>query len=175
MSRSPSARKSAKTSPRRQFFVDPKVQGTLLARGASYWLLTCLTVFLGLLVWQTVNGPARIFYKQLDAIWFRYAPVFVLLALLLPIFAYDVLRVSNRFVGPMVRMRRAMKKLARGEQVAPVVFRDNDFWQDFATDFNEFIATMQAHKSTDAAPTPRAETKPDRPTRDLQPTTGPSA
>jgi hypothetical protein len=50
---------------------------------------------------------------------------------------------SNRFVGPLVRLRRSMRKLARGEHVDPICFRDNDFWHDFANEFNAVAARVQ--------------------------------
>ena len=40
--------------------------------------------------------------------------------MLLPIVMMDVLRLSNRFVGPVKRLREGLKDLAQGKQVKPL-------------------------------------------------------
>ena len=70
------------------------------------------------------------FYRHLDDMWFHFGPALVASLVLLPIVVVDIIRLSNRFsAGPMVRMRRAMQNLAKGERVPPLQFRDNDFWK----------------------------------------------
>ncbi len=128
---------------RRQLFVDNKVQGALVMRSISYWFLCLLTVTLMLLCWRVLTGPARMFYRHLDDMWFHFGPALVASLVLLPIVVIDIIRLSNRFAGPMVRMRRAMQNLAKGERVPPLQFRDNDFWKDFAQDFNALLARIE--------------------------------
>ncbi len=76
--------------------------------------------------------------------WLQFGPAAVASILLLPIIIIDVIRVSNRFCGPMQRLRGAMRQLAAGEHVRPVHFRDNDFWQELAEEFNAVIARVQS-------------------------------
>ena len=54
---------------------------------------------------------------------------------------------SNRFVGPIYRLRRSMRSLANGEEVDPVFLRDGDYWFDFAEDFNRVAAEMGARQA----------------------------
>lgn len=56
--------------------------------------------------------------------------------LLMPVFLRDTLKMSNRFAGPMYRLRMAFKQMAAGELPGPIKFRDGDFWQEAAEDFN---------------------------------------
>ena len=49
----------------------------------------------------------------------------------------------------MLRLRRAMRELARGEDVQPVRFRDGDFWHDFAEEFNAIAARIQKERAGD--------------------------
>jgi len=133
-----------KSYKRRQLFVDPKVQGALLIRCCLYWLLSAFAVFLALLAWQSIMGPARVFYRQLDEIWFRYAPVFALLLALLPVLILDFIRFTNRFAGPVLRLRSAMRQLARGDSAPTLSFREGDFWQELAADFNRVAARIKA-------------------------------
>lgn len=131
------------STKRRRFFIDRGVQGALMLRAALYWGCCLLIVTLVLLVWQTVTGPARIFYTQFDGLWFRYGPALVISLCLLPLVLADVVRMSNRFAGPAYRLRRAMQQLAKGEKVAPITFRQGDFWKEFADDFNRIAARME--------------------------------
>jgi hypothetical protein len=141
---------------RRQLFVDNKVQGALVTRAISYWFMCLLTVALMLLCWRVLTGPARLFYRHLDDMWFHFGPALVASLILLPIIVVDIIRLSNRFAGPMLRMRRAMQNLAQGERVPPLQFRDNDFWKDFAEDFNALLARVQRET---AAPRKPAEAR----------------
>jgi hypothetical protein len=134
---------SHKKHVRKQIFVDAKVQGALVVRVAVYWGLCLLTLSLTLLVWRILTGPARIFYTHFDDIWYYYGAAFVASLLLLPIVLFDIVRLSNRFAGPLVRLRRSMRALARGEDVQPIHFRGSDFWQEFADEFNAIAARLQ--------------------------------
>ena len=130
-------------SMRKQLFVDPKVQGALVLRVVFYWFFCLLAIALMLLCWRIVTGPARIFYKHFDDMWFFYGPPAIASLLLLPLVIVDVLRLTNRFAGPMLRLRRAMKAAARGEQVERLEFRKDDFWRDLAEDFNTLVSRIQ--------------------------------
>ena len=129
---------------RKHLFVEPKVQGSLVARVVLYWIVCLSNIMLTLLCWQIITGPARIFYMHFDDMWFRYGPILIVSFVLLPLVIIDVIRFSNRFVGPMVRLQRSMRQLAHGEDVEPIKFRDGDFWHEFATEFNTLCIRIQA-------------------------------
>jgi len=138
---------------RKKLFVDPKVQGALVLRTALYWVVCLITITLMILCWRILTGPARPFYTHFDDMWFNFGPALVASFVLLPLVIIDIVRLSNRFAGPLVRLRRSMRALARGEEVPPITFREGDFWQDFADEFNALRARMrelsQETKSTD--------------------------
>jgi hypothetical protein len=129
---------------RKCLFVDPKVQGALAVRVVLYWIICLIGITLFLLCWRIVTGPARIFYTHFDDMWFHYGPALIASLVLLPVVIIDVIRLSNRFVGPMLRLQRSMRQLANGEDVEPIEFRNADFWQEFATAFNSLRDRMQA-------------------------------
>ena len=83
-----------------------------------------------------IVGPAQPFHAHFGDIGLYYGPALMASLLLLPLMIVDVIRFSNRFVGPLVRLRRSMRELARGECVGPIEFRDADFWQEIAEEFN---------------------------------------
>lgn len=132
---------------RKQLFVDPKVQGALVGRVVMYWFVCLITISLMLLCWRIVTGPARPVYTHFDDMWFFYGPAAVASLFLLPLVIVDIVRLSNRFTGPLLRLRRSMRALARGEHVTPIEFRDGDFWQDFAEEFNRVVARVQSPDS----------------------------
>ncbi len=128
---------------RKQLFVDPKVQGALVLRVILYWAFCLITITIMLLCWRIMTGPARLFYTHFSDLWFYYGPALIASVLVLPLVVIDSLRMSNRFVGPLLRLRRSMRELTRGEHVEPLGFRDDDFWHDFAVEFNELAARVQ--------------------------------
>lgn len=133
----------AKSYKRRQKFVDRQVQGSIVLRTATYWVLCMFTLGLMLFVWQILNSPAEPFLIHATAMWQQYGPVAIASLLLLPILIVDIVGLSNRFAGPIYRLRRSIQQLANGEPAAPVKLRDNDFWVDFAEDFNRLLARVQ--------------------------------
>ena len=68
---------SSKKSLRKQLFVDPKVQGTLVWRVILYWCVCLATITLMLLCWRILTGPARLFYYHFDDMWFYYGPALI--------------------------------------------------------------------------------------------------
>lgn len=139
-------------SKRTQIFVDPKVQGALLLRALLYWFYGTLAVVAWILVWRVLYaGPARPFWTHFDELWSRMAPAFVAVTLLMPIVMFDLVRLSNRFTGPLFRMRGSMRQLARGERVQPLQFREGDFWHDVAEEFNAMADYVQRLRDAQAA------------------------
>jgi hypothetical protein len=129
-------------SRRSLIFIDREVQGALMFRATFYWFFCLLTITLMLICWNAYHGPSRRFMELFADLYYRYAPALAASLLLLPVVLVDVIRVSNRFVGPMVRLKGALQDMADGRPAQPVNFRDNDFWRDLATDFNRAAARV---------------------------------
>jgi hypothetical protein len=70
-------------------------------------------------------------------------PAFFASALMLPLLMLDIIRVSHRFAGPMIRIRKALRDVAEGKTVEPIRFRFGDFWCDVAEDFNRATARIR--------------------------------
>ena len=135
LSRSTSDRVGSPSTPknlRKRRFVDYKLQGAIVVRVVLYWLGCQFMTAVLLFGFKAVMGQVDIADDM--SLFYRCA-LFGTLGFL-PLAVIDMVRLSHRFAGPMVRFRRAMHELGRGEQVEPLLFRDGDFWQDLATDFN---------------------------------------
>ena len=136
---------------RSRFFVDAKVQGALVLRTFAYWWMCLLILTIWLVGWRVLNEPADLFSAHLAAVWNQFGPAAIASFLLLPIVLVDIIRLSNRFAGPMYRMRRELRKLAKGERVEEIRLRDADFWHDFAADLSQVIVKYQELQSAACA------------------------
>ncbi len=143
---------SKKAYKRKRFFVDAKVQGALIARVLVYWMTCLITIAMLLLCWRVGTDLSRPFYTQLDELWFDHAPALVAAVMILPLLVLDIVKMSNRFVGPILRLRRAMRQLAQGEHVEPIKFRKSDFWRAFAEEFNVVAERMEALSAAQPEP-----------------------
>ena len=127
---------------RQQLFVDPSVQGVLVRRAALY-AVACTVYFVIIVVFATcMSDPDRSIMESLsiflgEAIF--WAPGLILLA---PVVVYDMLKVTNRFAGPVFSLRREMQRLIDGESERPLQFRDGDTYSDLADRFNLIRAEM---------------------------------
>lgn len=143
-------------SPRRgRMLVDFEVQTSLLRKIAAHWALLLLANSLGLFCWTALmNAPVES-WSELTLNFIRsYIPVLIISLALLPVFLLDAAKLSNRFAGPMVRIRRALTSVLAGDKVEPVKFRENDFWRSLAEDFNQALKQrdqLQAAQSDQSA------------------------
>ena len=129
---------------RRRFFVDRQVQGALIRRAVVYVLLVVVLIaFLSSLCIAVLEGPLS--GRQLaEGMWARLGPAWVASILLIPVVVIDCIRLSNRFAGPMLRFRRAMKDVSDGKDVSLIRLRKGDFWYEFAEDFNRMLRKKEA-------------------------------
>lgn len=143
---------AASKKPRNSHLSDWAVQGTVLLHIAMHWLMFLVTVGAFLLFLELVSGEPRDAWQNMLR---RHGPSMLVVLVLAPIFIRELCKLTNRFAGPMVRLRRAMHDLAEGREVAPVQFRPGDFWAELATDFNRVAQRVQG-SSKPAAPSPRS-------------------
>lgn len=137
----------SESGQRKRFFIDSKIQGALLRQLIWHWFVTGI-VLLGYLFLLDVfaSDVGGSFVDHLKSVWSRYASLLMVLATMFPVFLYDSMRLSHRFVGPMVSLRRHLRRLADGEAVTPLRFRDGDFWQDLTMDFNRLVDRVARHQ-----------------------------
>jgi hypothetical protein len=67
---------------------------------------------------------------------------------LLPMFVLDTIKLSHRFAGPIYRLRRTIQSVAAGEAPRHLKFRDFDFWQGLAEDYNKLIDRLTSQPTT---------------------------
>lgn len=131
---------------RKQLWVQPEIQGTFILRVVFYWFECLLTVFFMTVCWTAISRPVGSVGDLFWNVATDNLPVLFASLLLLPLVVLDTLRVSHRFVGPLVRVRRAMRAIAAGESPGPITYRETDYWKEFADEVNRVIAYVDAQK-----------------------------
>lgn len=131
---------SSSTIKRRTALVDPEVQGGILRKIAFHWVAFFVCNAMALMIWIRL-------FEQPDADWGqtfsdalrRFLPFFVITLALIPAFVWDTLKLTNRFAGPIRRLRSALQDASEGRAVAPLSFRSNDYWKEIASNFNDVM------------------------------------
>lgn len=144
-----------KNHRRKAAYVDPEVQGALARRISIHWLLyTALaaTLVVGL---KWMANPFIPLTDHVVAAWWTYGPIMLVLLCLAPVFVFDAVRLSNRFTGPVLRLRNATKQLANGHQPRKIKLRHGDFWSELADDFNQVVDRLHAGTHPEDEPSDR--------------------
>lgn len=127
---------------RTQLLVDADLQGTLLRRVAIYWLgaiaLYSGAVILTKLLWGESFGAS--FMRESARL---ILPAAVISLLPLPLVLRDLLQVTHRYAGPMLRIRRGLAELAHTGSSTPIVPRSGDAWPECVADFNSLAKAME--------------------------------
>ena len=142
----------SKSTRRKTNFVDPETQLSLLKRITFHWGSFIVANSVALMIWLMLfeQEPHSSWGETFSLFLQRYAPFLIISAAMLPIFLRDTMRLSNKFAGPIQRLRRAMEGVAQGTHVKPIGFRRGDFLQDIATDFNLMLARCQRAEANSA-------------------------
>ncbi len=136
---------------RQQLLVEKDVQVSLILRALLYGA-ACMTYFTVIQFFtQAMNHPgiqvSEIFLSLTDEAIY-WVPGFLVLG---PLMVYDMLRITNRVAGPIYSMRREMQAIVAGESGRGLKFRNDDYWDSLATDFNalrkEIIALREENES----------------------------
>jgi nitrate/nitrite-specific signal transduction histidine kinase len=132
-----------------------------LIRAAGYWFLFALAILQLTLIFQIASAPDQdsfVSYLDLGKLWQDHRAVAISGLMMLPIVLIDTAFISNRVVGPLVRIRRNLQQMAAGEIVEPLAFRKNDFLQELSAAVNDVAARMnRLNEQADARCQPDAE------------------
>jgi hypothetical protein len=117
-------------------FIDREVQGMLILRVISYWVICSIAVMVMMTWYELLVGESSTFFEAYQASWIRFGPAVFATMLIFPLVLFDMIHFSFRFVGPMFRLRWALRELSQGRNPAPLKFREQDFWKPIAADFD---------------------------------------
>jgi hypothetical protein len=131
---------------RRRLYIDHAVQGGIALRLTVYWMCSIVMVFAMMVVVQCVLDPLTPFVTQLSRAKSAVLPVVAAFILLLPMVLRDLIRLTNRFAGPVYSLKRAMCELREGTLRGELKFRKGDYWHDLAAEFNALAKQFEALK-----------------------------
>lgn len=131
---------------RNKTLVDPPVQKSLIRRMILHWVVFVMAAMTLTLLLQYFGDPFKPLKWHLSELWWNQAPTLLSMIVLLPIFILDSIKVSNRFAGPILRLRSAIADISAGKNIEPVSFREGDFWQSLAHDFNTMVSKISGNQ-----------------------------
>ncbi len=127
---------------RQQVWVDRSVQGVLVGRVLLYWLCALLYASIGSACFQYNQNPEWTLAKHASVLFGQMWPWFPTVVFVLPLAIYDVVRLSNLFVGPIYRIRKHFGALRQDIACAALIFREDDYWRDLAAPINDMQAEI---------------------------------
>ncbi len=142
----------ATKNKRKKVLVDPGVQWAIVRQAVIHWLSFTLAAMTLLALQFLALGLFTPTHEQWPTVCRVVVAMFLSLLLLLPLFVLDSFQLSNRFVGPVKLLRRALRDLAERKKYSPVAFRKGDFWQEMADELNRAVETLQEQHSVDDPP-----------------------
>jgi len=130
---------------RKQNFVDSTVQGALLRRIVLHWFLYFVVAGLAIVMLQAMlSGPdgEPLATRVMQEIG-EFTLVGLILICIFPAFLLDTVRFSNRFVGPVGRLRAFLRQLGQDGNTDRLSFRGGDFWAEMAEEYNAVAVRME--------------------------------
>ncbi len=122
---------------RKKKYVDTHVQGALLRRIIMHWVVFfCVAAMTLVLMMALVGDPSMTMLERISSQTGQLFLLSIVILALLPVFMLDTTRFSNRFVGPIGRLRRHLRELGTERETDTCVFRGSDYWSEMAEEFN---------------------------------------
>ena len=129
---------------RKQLLVSDEVQHSLLMRLTIHWVLFVLANLVTLAIWTCwIELPGASSEERYAALVRVSIPVLACSLVIVPVFLYDITKLSNQFAGPINRIRSTLSRYLANGKIEEVHLRRNDFWQSLAADFNRLVTRHQ--------------------------------
>ncbi len=136
---------------RKKTYVDSHVQGRLIRRIMVHW---CIFFFVTCGLFAIMNAlggdPGVSIWERLWGDTSTMVMAGLVILCLFPAFALDTVRFSNRFVGPISRLRSSLRELGETGTTEKIKFRGDDFWTEMADAFNQVIDQVESRSTTEA-------------------------
>ena len=140
---------SAKKHARKQIFVSRKIQGRIVARLATYWVVYHLVLlhamflyhyllYRGQLLADSLMAPVP-FFELYGGFLSQNFSLMLCAAAVFPLILWDMMKLTHRVAGPLVRFMSTLKQLEGGEKVRPVRLREGDLLVELQGAFNSYL------------------------------------
>ena len=128
-----------KKTPRKRVFIDSRIQGSLAVRVVLHWVIYISVCVAAMALVIFINDPTLASGEVFHYVVKATGPFMLVLTCALPLFIWDAVMVSHRFVGPVFRLRKSIQSAVNEGNIDPIFFRDNDFLNDLADDYNALL------------------------------------
>lgn len=153
--------KTSKGRFRQRYYVDTAVQFDLLKRVLFYGLASILFLTLPIAFAKTLSDPSVFFLDHIGNVFRNHWPVLMMTVFFVPFAMNDILKFSNRFVGPIYRIRAEFKNFEQSGRIKSIKFRDGDYWHDLANGLNQITQRLNELEDLHASDTgSRSRTEP---------------
>ena len=137
---------------RLKFLIDQPIQIGLVTRIVFHWALFLLAATLCLplvraVIYRDFSTPLN---ERFSTACTDAGILFCVFLILSPYLIFDTFKLTNRFAGPMYRLRNSISSIAAGEPPRPIEFRKGDYWYDVASQFNTMVQRLQESSSDSA-------------------------
>lgn len=138
---------SRKKYKRKKIFVSAMIQGRMLTRLAMYWIFYHVVLWHAMFVChymeyrgELLGGSPAVPFGELYASFVldHYSLVVCALAVS-PIVAWDMLRLTHRVAGPLVRLQRSLSEMAQGKVPEKIRLRKGDLLLGLQNAFNDYL------------------------------------
>ena len=130
---------------RKKTFVDSHVQGRLIRRILIHWCIFFTVTCVLFAVMNALGGdPSLSIWERVVGDTSSMIMAGLVILCLFPAFAMDTVRFSNRFVGPISRLRASMRELGESGTTEKIKFRGDDFWTEMADSFNNVVDRVES-------------------------------
>jgi hypothetical protein len=135
-------------SRRSKKLIDAEVQSALIRRLCFHWCLFMVANVLAMAMWvKFFEAPAEDWNAYVRLCIERLLPLTLVSIAILPAFLRDTIKLTNRFAGPITRLRRTLAQIADGQTPKSLEFRDSDFWRSMANDLNRALSRIPAPRT----------------------------
>lgn len=147
----------SKKEKRWRLLADTRVQGQFCLRVVVYWMICQFSLLATMAMFAFLSGESG------NTLYKLVLPGVVVSLMFLPIAMLDMLKLSNRLVGPMINLRRHLSRLQEPATAPKFVLRDGDFYSEIS----DLVADLQAclnPRNSDPVGTPSQEDSSPTPT-----------
>jgi hypothetical protein len=125
---------------RRHRIIEPTVQVAVVGRLLMYAILFMVASSTATLVRVYSSAPNASPSAFVARFWHDAGPFIVTFLALSPVFVWDSIKLTNRLVGPIVRIRDLLRRTNAGQaSYITMKYRKTDFWCDLANEMNLLI------------------------------------
>jgi len=134
---------------RKKVYVSKEIQGRVVTKLAVYWATYHLALWHAMFLFhyflyrghlsvdpQMVTVPFPIQYFQFLT---RHYSMLLCAAAVFPLIFWDMMKVTHRIAGPLIRFTNTLEQLKKGEKVRKIKLREGDHLIEFQDAFNSYL------------------------------------